>query len=200
MVAENDDAAPGWDAIESAFRGLYPGQESPRHYGTGGSELPNSCVWGISAYEAPDHWHLVTFGLSELWAKEGDNPDVSGWGFELTMKVPREQGDEAPPSWAPKLLKIVGDSVYRTGKPLADGSRVDVGAPITMPVISSLQALALTPDPALSAIDTPNGRVEFLQVVGITRKELERMQATSTAAVLEELRAANPELLTDPSR
>lgn len=200
MADEQQDLAPGWDAIERAFGSLYPGQGSPRHYATGGAELPNSCVWGISAYEAPDHWHLVTLGLSELWAKQGDNPAVSGWGFELTMKVPRDIGDEAPPVWAPKLLKIVGDSVYRTGEPLAEGSRLDVGAPITMPVISSLQALALTPDPAIATIDTPNGRLEFLQVVGITRDELDRMQASSTAAVLDELRDANPKLLTDPSR
>ncbi|MCA3839667.1 MAG: suppressor of fused domain protein, partial [Burkholderia sp.] len=29
----DDDAAPGWDAIDGALARLYPGQE-PKHYGT----------------------------------------------------------------------------------------------------------------------------------------------------------------------
>jgi suppressor of fused-like protein len=199
-MAETEGEAPGWDAIERAFLALYPGQHNPRHYGTGGTELPNSCVWGVSAYQAAESWHMVTLGLSELWAKQGEDPAVSGWGFELTIKVPRSEGEEGPPAWAVKLLKIVGDSVYRTGKPLAEGSRLDVGAPITMPVISSLQALALTRDTDLPVLDTPNGRVEFLQVVGITHEELQEMQQSSTTEVLGALRASNPTLLTDPSR
>lgn len=199
-MAEAAAEAAGWDAIEQAFQQLYPGQVTPRHYATGGSELPNSCVWGISAYAGPGSWHLVTLGLTELWAKQGADPAVSGWGFELTMKVPRDAGEDGPPAWAVKLLKVAGDSVYRTGKPLGEGSRLDIGAPITMPVISSLQALALTGDTDLPVIDTPNGRVEFLQVVGITRDELEEMQQSSTTAVLDRLRQANPTLLTDPAR
>ena len=199
-MAEPVGEAPGWDAIEQAFLAVYPGQESPAHFGTSNGELPNSCIWGVSAYQGPAQWHLVTFGLSELWAKQGEDPAVSGWGFELTLKVPRAEGEPAPPPWATKLLKLVGDSVYRTGKPLAEGSRLDIGAPITMPVISSLLALALTGDATVPPVETPNGRVEFLQVVGITAAELERMKATSTSAVLEDLKQANPGLLTDPSR
>ena len=32
-MEEDDDFAPGWDAIEEAFAELYPGQE-PAHFGT----------------------------------------------------------------------------------------------------------------------------------------------------------------------
>jgi hypothetical protein len=35
----------------------------------------------------PDHWHLVTYGLSELDGKESDDPLLSGWGFELTFRL-----------------------------------------------------------------------------------------------------------------
>ena len=34
---------------------------------------------GISAYKNVDpcpHWHFVTYGFSELWAKESADPDV----------------------------------------------------------------------------------------------------------------------------
>ncbi|MGI8609351.1 MAG: suppressor of fused domain protein [Candidatus Dormibacteria bacterium] len=199
-MTETGTGAPGWDAIESAFRDLYPGQDSRRHFETHGSEPPNTCVWGVAAYEASGFWHLVTLGLTELWAKQGDDLEASGWGFELTLKVPRGEDEQDPPAWAVKLLKIVGDSVYRTGKPLAEGSRLDVGAPITMPILSSLQALALTRDPDLATLSTPNGRVDFLQVVGITSDEMEQMQATSTNEVLDQLALVNPLLLTDPGR
>lgn len=199
-MAETAGSAPGWDAIDGAFQHLYRLPGPAGHFNTHGGEPPNSCVWAVSAYRAPGSWHLVTLGLSELWAKHSDNATVSGWGFELTLRVPRGDGEVDPPPWAVKLLKVVGDSVYRTGKPLAEGSRLDVGAPITLPVVSSLQALALTRDSALPTIETPNGRVEFLQVVGITHEELEQMQATSTDEVLDQLLLSNPQLLTDPSR
>ena len=199
-MAETKEGAPGWDAIEAAFRRLYPGQDSPRYFGTSGGEPRNSCVWGVCAYQASGYWHLVTLGLSELWAKQSDLADTSGWGFELTMRLPRDDRETEPPGWAVKLLKVVGDSVYRSGKTLAEGSRLDIGAPITMPLISSLEALALTRDIELPILQTPNGRVEFLLVLGISRDELEQMQASSTDEVLDRLRVYNPLLLTDPGR
>lgn len=199
MPDDETQLAPGWQAIEDAFLRLHPGA-APVRTGTSGGEPRNSVVWAVDAYPGEDYWHLVTVGLSELWEKQSPNAAISGWGFELTMRVPRPAGDREPPGWAVNLVKVVGDSVYRTGKPLAEGSRLDIGAPITGRILSRLEALALTPDPMLPHLDTPNGRVEFLQVVGITRSELERMQVSSTAAVVEDLRAGNPSLLTDPMR
>jgi hypothetical protein len=46
-------------------------------------------------------------------------------------------------------------------------------------------------------MQTPNGRLTFLQLVGVTAAEKERMVASSTSAVLAELAAANPLLVTD---
>ena len=45
---------------------------------------------GLSAYKAESpfpHWHIVTFGFSELYEKESENPDYSGYGFELTFRL-----------------------------------------------------------------------------------------------------------------
>jgi Suppressor of fused protein (SUFU) len=61
-------------------------------------------------------------------------------------------------------------------------------------------ALAFVEDPVLRAFDTPLGRVEFITVVGITSDELEPMKASSTDAVVDELRQRSPKLVTDPSR
>ena len=41
---------------------------------------------------------------------------------------------------------------------------------------------------------------DFLQVVGISSAELEQMQQSTTAAVLDALAHHNPDLVTDPNR
>jgi hypothetical protein len=52
----------------------------------------------------------------------------------------------------------------------------------------------------LPPISSPYGAAQFLTVFGITAGELARMQATSTSAVLGELAAGNPALITLPGR
>ncbi|HCU93729.1 MAG TPA: hypothetical protein DHU96_13780 [Actinobacteria bacterium] len=40
-------------------------------------------------------WLLVTFGLTDLFGKsQEDDPDVSGWEFELTMRIRGTCADE----------------------------------------------------------------------------------------------------------
>jgi suppressor of fused len=86
---------PGWEAIDSALRGLYPGVE-PLHLGTqvlwadGGPDPLDA----VQIYPRPDHWHIVGFGLSELGQKVTPFPDTSGWGFELTARACRDPGDD----------------------------------------------------------------------------------------------------------
>ena len=100
--------APGWDAIDDALRTIY-GDQEPRHFGTivpfslGGKDP----IYGISAYKvaAPrPYWHIVTYGFSELWQKEWEDPEVSGFGFELTMRVACGPDDENPPNWSLNFL------------------------------------------------------------------------------------------------
>ena len=56
----------------------------------------------------------------------------------------------------------------------------------------------------LGGIDTPNGRVEFLQMVGITQRELEWLREDLTTQRVERLinmmREDNPLLITDLKR
>jgi hypothetical protein len=83
-----EDEAPGWYAIEAALAVLYPGVE-PHHVSPGAGPGLGGGVQGISAYPAEGHWHLVTFGPSELYEKETADSDVSGYGYELTLRVVR---------------------------------------------------------------------------------------------------------------
>lgn len=190
------DDAPGWDAIEAAVAQIAPAQE-PLHWGT--NTLPGQDgIYGLSAYRVDDHWLLITFGLTELFSKESDDPEISGFGFELTLRLPAVE--DQPPAWSLRLLKQLGSYVFDSGRVYSNGHRMDPGGPITGTPDTRLTALAFTDDPQLPAIDTPHGSARFLTVVGITADELARMKATSTAEVLAELAATSPRLITDPSR
>src|SRR4051812_23133231 len=100
MGAETE--APGWDAIEQALARLYPGQE-PMHWATKLGVALGDALQGISAYEAADHWHYVTYGLSELFVKESETPETSGFGYEFTLRIARTS--DAPPAWPAGLLE-----------------------------------------------------------------------------------------------
>ena len=196
-MTDDADEAPGWDAIDGVLAQVYPGQE-PLHWG--GNVLPNQDgINGVSAYRDAAVWFLVTYGLSELFDKVSDDPERSGWGFELTMRVAATH-DDAPPAWAVRLLSKLGSYVFSSGKPFEEGHRMSPGGPITGSADSRLTGLAFTADPQLGEIDTPNGRVQFLTVVGLLPDELTRMQATTSAEVLDALRNGSPLLVTDPNR
>jgi suppressor of fused-like protein len=186
--------APGWDAIDKAVRALYPGVE-PIHRAPIPGPAFGGGVQGISAYPAAGHWHFVTYGLSELYAKGSENPEVSGFGYELTFRA-RRAGNEGPPGWAFNLLEQVARAA-RAGNDFWIGHRLDPGGPINGDPSHSRIALAFILDPELGTIDTPNGRLAFLQLVGITADELVEMKAKSTDAVISRLAAADPLLITD---
>jgi hypothetical protein len=200
-----DVAAPGWDAIDAAVGRVY-GAAVPQHVGYYPPAALSGNLQGCSAYAADGHWHYVTYGLSELYLpRREDDPQFSGWGFELSMRVVR--GAEASaPGWPFTMLNELAKHINANSVVLAPGHRVDLRSPITgFPHVegapeTSLTVYAVTVDPQLGEIDTANGKVVFLQVVGVTSTEKERMLASSTAAVLTELARENPLLVTDPSR
>lgn len=194
---EPQDVAPGWDAISATAQAH--GLVEPEHFGT--NNLPGHAgAYGLNAYRGDDGWLLMTLGLSELFAKESDDPGVSGWGFELTMRLTTGPADDSPPAWALNLLLRLSEYVYSASQPFAEGHRMSPGGPITGEPGTRLTALAFAHDPLLPTISTPNGSVDFLTVVGITSEELADMKSTSTAAVLDRLREADPLLRTDPGR
>lgn len=83
--------APGWDAIDKLCDKVYPNQKNPKHYGAmikwrlGGSDPLD----GISVYDGGDYWHFITYGLSELYEKESEDKEWSGYGMEFTLKLKR---------------------------------------------------------------------------------------------------------------
>lgn len=204
MVDEiEDDGAPGWDAIDAALKAVYPTQ-APQHYGPVlrsllGGEDP---LDGISVYwnDAPlPHWHFVTYGFSELYEKESDDPATSGYGFELSFRVAAAAGSE-PPAWAMNFLQNLARYVFANGKVFQQGHYLNAGGPIAADTDTLLRHVAFMRDPQLPARETPNGSLEFLQVIGLTDDEMEAVKRWSTTGVLETLLPRMPLWITDIAR
>ncbi|HWO21991.1 MAG TPA: suppressor of fused domain protein [Kofleriaceae bacterium] len=208
---EDDDGdagerAPGWDAIDAALAPIY-GDVEPLHYGTvipyalGG----NDPLHGISVYrrETPvPHWHFVTYGFTDLFDKETDDPEVSGFGFELTLRLARDPagvGDE-PPSWALNFLQNLGRYVFGTGNRFALGHKMGLNGPIALEHDTQITAVCFAEDPELGEFTSEHGAARFLQVVGITDDEYALVQEWSTAGLLEVLARRLPSLVTDLGR
>jgi len=194
----------GWEAIDQALEPLYHGQE-PCHYATlinyqlgGPDPLP-----GISAYKrlTPEpHWHFITYGFSELYEKVSENKDFSGWGFELTFRLKTKPETSEPPLWALNFLQNLARYVFESGNIFKSGDYLNANGPIALEEETHITALAFTLDPELPPIDTPNGYLEFLQVVGITDDEELAVKIWSTQKVLKVFSPYLPLYITDLHR
>jgi hypothetical protein len=195
---------PGLDALDWALESIH-GEGDHQCFSTlvpysmgGPDPLPRIAYFPVD--ETPPHWHLVTAGFTELGEKESPNPSVSGFGFELTLRLPRPPGEASPPVWAANLLQNLARYVFKTGNVFAAGHHMDANGPICHGAETELTAVLFAPDPQLTAIDTPNGRADFLQVVGITKGELRACLRWRGSGVAEALRESDPWLITDLER
>lgn len=199
-----DLAAPGWDAIAHALGTLYKGRkprqfDNPNPWRLGGEDpLDAISVWQRA--EPVPHWHYVTSGFSELYAKQTRNPAVSGFGFELTFRLAAELHVTEPPIWPMHLLQNLARYVFKTGNAFHDGHRLSANGPISLGSPTRLCALGFAFDPELPAIDTPNGHLAFLQVIGLTADEERAAQQWEMRKLLDLLRPAMPLWITDLRR
>jgi hypothetical protein len=189
----------GWDAITQAVSQHYPGARefhvaySPGlHFG--------SALQGCSALPGPDHWFYVTYGLTELWGKDSDDPTTSGFGYELTMRVRRSPSDETPPQWPYRALIVLAQFVRSGPQELWLGDRIRLADGVTDDPDGALTTLAVTADPVVEPIETPNGRVAFWQAVGLTDTDVEEAKRSTTDEVLQRLAVDDPLLIIDPER
>lgn len=188
----NDDqdevaTVPGWDAIEAACLALYPDQVEPFHYGSlpffflGDPELEGVSVYRVAQPEP--HWHYVGYGLSDLFGEQ-DGPDEygdSGYGFELTFRLadPQAMTAEEPPTWPINLLNNLGRYVQSTGNCFDANHHMDLGGRIAVAEETDLTAIGFVLDPDLGEIETPSGKVRFIQLFGLTAEDLADVKAWS---------------------
>ncbi|EMP29091.1 Suppressor of fused like protein [Chelonia mydas] len=163
---------------------------------------------GNPALNVPEHWHYVSFGLSDLY---GDNrvheftgtDGPSGFGFELTFRLKRETGESAPPTWPAELMQGLARYVFQSENTFCSGDHVSWHSPLDNSE-SRIQHMLLTEDPQMQPVQTPFGLVNFLQIVGVCTEELHAAQQWNGQGILELLRtvpvAGGPWLITDMRR
>lgn len=196
---DEDGDARGWDAITQAADGAHLGIDSVHVAYSPGVHF-GSPLQGASAYPAGDHWFYVSYGLTELWGKNSTDPEVSGFGYELTMRVPRTSDAARPPQWPFGLLSTLAGYARNGPQVLLLGDRVNVVHPLDAAPTTTMTTLSVGLDPLLGPLATPNGRVEFWQLVGFTPDDVEEAKRTSTEVVHQRLAATHPLLVTDPTR
>lgn len=178
--------ADGWKAIEDAFQRAYPEQDNPKHYGTlikwalGGPDPLD----GISIYDDGDCWHFVTFGLSELYEKESDDPKWSGYGMEFTFRLKKDcyEDEEYELKCVCGLLQQIAGTTFNNGELYNAWEWIYSGQKegIDGRQISALTGFITVPDTKVKGIDTPNGHVDFVEFVGVTNEELLKIQSKET--------------------
>lgn len=205
-ASEQEDWAPGWEAIDEVFDKLYPNQK-PAHYGTdlhkrsifGGDEYLD----GYSIYQSPNGYkHLLTYGMTELYTDEKSfGGKWSRWGYEMTIKLEEASNEDC--IWAINMLSNLARYTYtkkRFFEPMqfvaGNGTSLHIG------VESAITALFIVNDTESEGIDTVHGRVEFMQLVGITQRELEVLKENHAQAgvLVENMKKDNPYLVTDMKR
>ncbi len=187
--------APGWDALDEALRGLYGDQQPVQFHTTvryieGGPDPLD----GVSVYRADGHWHYVSYGLSELYDVPHEVPEWSGFGLELSFRLV-DGGKDGPPRWPADLMQHLARSVFESGKSPGENDCLDLNGPLRAGFPTRLTAVAFRLDLRLRTLRTPNGKVSFVELVGLTPAELAACKCWRTDRVLELL----PHV-TDPER
>lgn len=167
----------GWDYITEAFENIYPDQTNPLHLGTiikyhlGG----NDPLDGISIYDGGDFFHFVTFGFSELYEKESEVKEYSGYGFELTVKIKKTPNiDEMELKSLAGVLQSLASYVFQSGNVFHPNQYIYTGQENGMDSkgISKITGFATASDDLLNPLNTDNGKLEFIQLIGLTDNEL----------------------------
>lgn len=197
--------APGWTALDKVLGAVYPGQTPHQYTSKHGYDLDSrSPLPAISVCEAggPDHWHFVTYGLTELFEKSSKNAELSGFGYEVTLRLPRTAQEAQPPAWALSFLQAIGHYVLSGSGVLDSGHIIDLGGSL-MPAHAGdtlLRGVVVLPDPTFGKVDTPFGSVLFLQLYGLTQDELTALSDWDMERKVGLVQEIDRLAITDPAR
>lgn len=173
---------PGWDAITKLCDKVYPNQNNPKHYSTliswqfGGKDP----LQGISVYDGGDYWHFITYGLSELYEKKSNIKDISGYGMEFTFKLKKDnyENEENEIRCICGILQSIARITFTEGEIFNIYEYLYTGQTegIDCNRKSNITGFITVPDSKFNEINTPNGKVSFVEFVGATDNELKAIQ------------------------
>lgn len=174
---DDEESTAGIDAINEAVEELYSDQEgfcfgTKIPYSLGGNDPLDMVRIFESESGGMPHWHYITYGFTELYGKESNDKDKSGFGFELTFRLKKNESE--PPLWPINLLQNIARYVFNTGNVFAPGHHMNANGPIRLGYDTDITALAFINDPELpDSLETENGDMRFIEMVGITNDEME---------------------------
>lgn len=178
MNKENEVFSPGWDAITNECKRVYKNQDNPIHYGTliswdlGGDDP----LEGISVYEGEKYYHFVTYGLTELYEKSSSNKDISGYGMEFTYKLKKGcyENLELEIKSMCKIFQQIARITFLNGEIFNEFEYLYTGQKEGLDVrsISKITGFITVLDETFNSIDTENGKVKFVEFIGVTDSEL----------------------------
>ena len=172
----------GWDAIVDHFKKIYPDQPNPKHYRPLISPKFTSFenpLFGTDIYDGGDFWHFVTYGLSDVYDREEEKDEWSGFGLEMTLKLKKTSEMNDPETEENELKNIsgvlqdLGQYIFETNEVFLPNQYIysQQTDGFDYEQKSKLTGFAIAMDEA-GTIETPNGKVEFLCIIGLTDKEL----------------------------
>ncbi|MDE1900747.1 MAG: suppressor of fused domain protein [Alphaproteobacteria bacterium] len=205
-----EDDSPGWSSIDSALEKIYGTQKPLIHYAPKlppviGGQGPD----GVSLYLADGYLHFISYGFSELhYNEESAGKEFSKWGFELTfrLKIDTPVTQETAPRWPISVMQNLYNYVNKSQRWFEPMQAIPVtDRPINLDVNLSesvITGLGFVEDPKLKSIDTPHGRVQFIQMIGLTQSEAQHIKAdaTQTSIIIRKLGIENPLYITDMKR
>ena len=192
--------ARGRDAIDAALERLYPDTLELRIAGTARAAGHAPSIVELAIYpsrQCRPHWHYVSYGLSEVDKKRTGDPYVSGFGIELTFRLLRGHESSAP-RWPLAMLSALADHVMESGGRYAPGQVKRL--PEAIPELGAMHSALFVGDPELTAIDTINGRLSFLQVALLTASEAAHIADGAGDKFAEELVRVAPLYIADVAR
>lgn len=202
---KDQSKAPGLQAIAKACKAMYPGEKQPfEHFAVmvpwrlGGDDPLDI----IDIFDAGEYYHFVTYGLTELYEKETKDPEYSGFGFELTYKIKKtciKKDEEAELRCASSILQAIARISYEQGEIFGPKEFIYTGSTkgLNLDKNSMITGFVMKED-ELGTLDTKHGKVQFVQLVGATDRELCAIKDGKMS--VEELLAKLPDDVTDYGR
>jgi hypothetical protein len=162
-------------------------------------------VFEFEPTKTRDSWLYVTSGTSTPWEQEPETysaSEYSGLGTELVFES-TEQGD-----WAIVLLQrllafniLLAHGRFGDAGPLDYWQRIPYRGPITLDRPSLLQNFVLgQPTHFPESFQLPSGKVDLLQVAGITDAERDFAKEHGSDKLIERLTESSAYPVTNPAR
>lgn len=171
-----NEESVGFDAIEKHFGKIYQENINPKHifpivpWRFGGNDPLDE----IDIYNTKDFYHFVTYGLSELYNKENNNKDISGYGMEFTLKLKKDKNinDDVLEDMS-SVLQDIARITFTEGELFKEDEYIDFGDNL---FDSDICGFITVVDPVAKTIETKNGKVKFILFIGIKKDEVEALK------------------------